>query len=230
MVEWLLRCFLLVYPLRCWSQPWVTSCQTWGANFKDQKQAIPGHTAAMVSGATAGGPTVSWDHDTISMCCIKYGVKNGTAISGIGYRKSLVVTGWAISLLLAQMGLESSVYWHVLCFRFNCLWLWHHSHLQYLFQYLFACSMQIQREKAWEIWLHAVTSGRQRVDKQGAVPDINNFMLDQLWHREQWHWQYLANVVASSPQTDGTRKSFKTSSGTTPCVSTLCLPDITTCD
>jgi len=71
----------------------------------------------------------------------------------------------------AQMGLESSVYWPscLLCFRFNCLWLWHRSHLKYLFQYLFACSMQIQREKAWEIWSHAVTSGRQRVDKQGAV-------------------------------------------------------------
>ena len=26
------------------------------------------------------------------------------------------------------------------------------------------------------------------------------------------------------------RKSFKTSSGTTPCVATLCLPDITACD
>ena len=49
------------------------------------------------------------------------------------------------------------------------------------------CSMQIQREKAWEIWSHAATSGRQRVDKQGAVPDINNshFMLDQPWHHEQ---------------------------------------------
>ena len=41
------------------------------------------------------------------------------------------------------------------------------SHLQYLF----ACSMQIRRRKAWEIWSHAVMSGRQRVDIQGAVPD-----------------------------------------------------------
>jgi len=34
-----------------------------------------------------------------------------------------------------------------------------------------------------------VTSGRQRVDKQGAVPDINNsrFMLDQPWRHEQWY-------------------------------------------
>jgi len=32
-----------------------------------------------------------------------------------------------------------------------------HSHLQYLIAY----SMQIQREKAWEIWLLAVTSGGQ---------------------------------------------------------------------
>jgi len=81
------------------------------------------------------------------------------------------------------------------------------------------------------MWSRAVTSGRQRVDKQGAVPDINNshFMLDQPWRREQQYWRYLANALASSPWTDSTRKSFRTSSGTTPCVSTLCLPDITAC-
>ena len=27
------------------------------------------------------------------------------------------------------------------------------------------------------MWSHAVTSGRQRVDKQGAVPNINNSIL-----------------------------------------------------
>jgi len=31
--------------------------------------------------------------------------------------------------------------------------------------------MQIWRRKAWEIWSHVVTSGRPRVDIQGAVPD-----------------------------------------------------------
>jgi len=31
-------------------------------------------------------------------------------------------------------------------------------------QYLIACSMQIQRGKAWVIWSRAVTLGRQRVD------------------------------------------------------------------
>jgi len=25
--------------------------------------------------------------------------------------------------------------------------------------------------KAWEIWLHTIMSGRQRVDPQGVVPD-----------------------------------------------------------
>jgi len=30
--------------------------------------------------------------------------------------------------------------------------------------------MQIRKGKAWEIWSRAVTSGRQTVDTQGAVP------------------------------------------------------------
>ena len=41
------------------------------------------------------------------------------------------------------------------------------SHLQYLIAY----SMQIRRGKAWEISSRAVTSGRQKVDTRGAVPD-----------------------------------------------------------
>ena len=40
-----------------------------------------------------------------------------------------------------------------------------HSYLQYLI----TCSMQIQRGKAWEIWLHGVSSGRRRVDTRGEV-------------------------------------------------------------
>ena len=39
------------------------------------------------------------------------------------------------------------------------------------FQYLIAYSMQIRRGKAWEILSRAVTSGRQKVDTRGAVPD-----------------------------------------------------------
>ena len=31
--------------------------------------------------------------------------------------------------------------------------------------------MQIRRRKSWEIWSHAVASGRQMVDIRGAVPD-----------------------------------------------------------
>ena len=33
----------------------------------------------------------------------------------------------------------------------------------------------IGRGKVWEIWSRAVTSGRQRVDTQGVVPNSNNF-------------------------------------------------------
>jgi len=36
-------------------------------------------------------------------------------------------------------------------------------------QYLIACSMQIRRRKAWEIWSHAVTSGIQRASMGGSV-------------------------------------------------------------
>ena len=42
-----------------------------------------------------------------------------------------------------------------------------HSHLQYLIAY----SIQIWNGQAWEIWSRAVTSGRQRVDTWGVVPD-----------------------------------------------------------
>jgi len=44
------------------------------------------------------------------------------------------------------------------------------SHLQYLIAY----SMQIRRWKAWEISSRVVTSGRQKVDTWGAVPDQRN--------------------------------------------------------
>ena len=57
------------------------------------------------------------------------------------------------------------------------------SHLQYLIAY----SMQIQREKAWEISSRAVTSGRQKVDTRGAVPDSSNcrFVLNRPWRYER---------------------------------------------
>jgi len=44
------------------------------------------------------------------------------------------------------------------------------SHLQYVI----TCSMQIQKWKAWEIWSHTMTSGRQMVDIRGLVSDCNN--------------------------------------------------------
>ena len=57
------------------------------------------------------------------------------------------------------------------------------SHLQYLIAY----SMQIQRRKAWEIWSHAVTSGRQMVDVWGAVPNSSNShsMSNRPWRYER---------------------------------------------
>jgi len=39
----------------------------------------------------------------------------------------------------------------------------------FLPQYLIACSMQVWRGKAWEIWSRVVASGRQTTDTQGAV-------------------------------------------------------------
>ena len=57
------------------------------------------------------------------------------------------------------------------------------SHLQYLI----ACSMQIWRGKAWEIWSRAVTSGRQMVDTRRAMPDSSNsrFESNRPWRCER---------------------------------------------
>jgi len=55
-----------------------------------------------------------------------------------------------------------------------------HSHLQYLIAY----SMQIQRGKAWEMWLCAFMSGRQKVDIRGAVPD-EEFRSPFLYYRSE---------------------------------------------
>ena len=56
------------------------------------------------------------------------------------------------------------------------------SHLQYLIAY----SMQIRRGKAWEIWSHAVMSGRQTADTRGVVPDSSNsrFVSNHPWRYE----------------------------------------------
>jgi len=58
------------------------------------------------------------------------------------------------------------------------------SHLQYLIAY----SMQIRRGKAWEISSRAITSGRQKVDTRGAVPDSSNcrFVSNHPWRYERW--------------------------------------------
>jgi len=56
------------------------------------------------------------------------------------------------------------------------------SHLQYLIAY----SMQIRRGKAWEISSRAVTSGRQKVDTRGAVPDEESRSPFLYYRSEGW--------------------------------------------
>jgi len=51
----------------------------------DRSHDHPGPYCCHAQWSPAGGPTVSSDHDTISICCITCKVKNGTAISGIGW-------------------------------------------------------------------------------------------------------------------------------------------------
>jgi len=84
-------------------------------------------------------------------------------------------------------------------------------------QYLIAYSMQIRRGKAWEISSHPVKSGRQMVDTRGAVPDSSNCRFVS-----NCPWRYERQMVLWGLQ--------DSSSGTTPRVSTFCLPDVTTCD
>ena len=86
--------------------------------------------------------------------------------------------------------------------------------------------------EAWEIWSHAISSGRQRVVTWGAVFNRNNsyFASTCLWHPEkQRHWCYLANALASSPWIDGHHnKGFWNASS--PLHVYLHLPDITAHD
>jgi len=84
------------------------------------------------------------------------------------------------------------------------------SHLQYLIAY----SMQIWRGKAWEIWSHAVTSGRQMVDTWGRCPTVVIPVLCRTVPgavNDGWYWRCLANALASSRRTHSTRKSLGTS-------------------
>ena len=53
-------------------------------------------------------------------------------------------------------------------------------------QYLIAYSMQIRRGKAWEISSRAVTSGRQKVDTRGAVPDEESRSPFLYYRSEGW--------------------------------------------
>jgi len=97
---------------------------------------------------------------------------------------------------------------------------------------MFACSMQIRRRKAWEIWSHAVMSGRQRVDTQGVVPDevLRLFLSCTISPRAGG--QSTSKVVSISLFT--TPGLVQHEMGiiyvAAPCLLTLCLPDVTACD
>ena len=93
-----------------------------------------------------------------------------------------------------------------------------HSHLQYLI----ACSMQIWRGKAWEIWSHAMTSGRQRVDTWGATPN-KPFLVKPGPRQHQCS-------LFTTPGTGQCETGILTVRHQPLCVSTLCLPDVTTRD
>ena len=87
--------------------------------------------------------------------------------------------------------------------------------------------------KAWDIWSCVVTSGRQRVDTWAWLSN-SCFMLNHPWHCEQrmvLHDAAIAIVLASSRQTDSTRKGFEILCQVLPpmCVPSG-LPDITASD
>ena len=66
---------------------------------------------------------------------------------------------------------------------------------------------------AWEVWSHALTSGRQTVDAQRVVPNCYNtcFALICPWHCEQRMVLIvcLANSLTSNLWTVSTRKSSR---------------------
>ena len=99
-------------------------------------------------------------------------------------------------------------------------------------QYSFACSMQIWRRKAWEIPSHAVTSGRQRVDRQEAVLDeVLKFFLSCTISRRAGGQSI--SKVASIPlfPTPGlVQHEMGIIYVAAPCLSTLCLLDVTARD
>ena len=89
-----------------------------------------------------------------------------------------------------------------------------------------ACSVQIQKGKAWEMCLCAVTSGRQRVDMWKQCLTV---MIPVSYWTAPWMMSgidaALLNALASSPRTDSTRKGFEILCWAPP---PMCLPDVTT--
>jgi len=72
---------------------------------------------------------------------------------------------------------------------------------------LIACSMQLQRRKAWEIWSRAFVSGTQMV----ALPDCNPVLHSSAPNtgNDKQYLCYLVNTLTSNPQMSITRKGFK---------------------
>ena len=107
-----------------------------------------------------------------------------------------------------------------------CLWRWWPpSHVPGVPTSI-ACSVQIQKGKAWEMCLCAVTSGRQRVDMWKQCLTV---MIPVSYWTAPWMMSgidaALLNALASSPRTDSTRKGFEILCWAPP---PMCLPDVTT--
>ena len=87
--------------------------------------------------------------------------------------------------------------------------------------------------KAWEIWSHAMPSGRQKVDTWGAVLSYNNscFVLNHPWCHEQQTVidAVLLMLCLLQPSDWQYKKGLQDSLlGITPRLSTICLPDVIT--
>jgi len=92
---------------------------------------------------------------------------------------------------------------------------------------LIACSMQIQRGKPWEIWSRVVTPGGWWTHRgQRPTKDIESESFSCNVRPEDWRVATSMPLVVQ--RVDLKHKLLP--SGTAPCLFTLCLPEIATCD
>ena len=121
----------------------------------------------------SGGGWVCWDEMWIMFCLWYPG--RGVLFSGEKNRLKLGLTSEVSQLYKFMVSFEWIPLFYLASFP-GC------SHLQYLI----ACSMQIRRGKAWEISSRAVTSGRQKVDTRGAVPNEESWSPFLYYQSEGW--------------------------------------------